>query len=147
MFLFLSFDEVFQIHELFVISDLRQYVHPSFASIWVIPYGILFVLFSCRFVPFFFEIRGPISVFSLVSGGVYVTGAIAVEALNSWLVRTGQISRSGFDYEAISGFEELFEMLGLIIFFTKFCWSYSLEVVAKSMPLALKISRFASRKV
>ena len=116
MFLFLSFDEVFQIHELFVVSDLRQYVHPSLPSIWVIPYGILFVLFSCRFVPFFLGLRSPISVFSFVSGGIYVTGAIVVEALNSWLVRTGQISRSGFYYEAISGFEELFEMLGVIIF-------------------------------
>ena len=116
VFLFLSFDEVFQIHELFVVSDLRQYVHPSLASIWVIPYGILFVLFSCRFVPFFLGLRSPISVFSFVSGGIYVTGAIIVEALNSWLVRTGQISRSGFYYEAISGFEELFEMLGVIIF-------------------------------
>ena len=116
MFLFLSFDEVFQIHELFVVSDLRQYVHPSLASIWVIPYGILFVLFSCRFVPFFLGLRSPISIFSFVSGGIYVTGAIIVEALNSWLVRTGQISRSGFCYEAISGFEELFEMLGVIIF-------------------------------
>ena len=116
VFLFLSFVEVFQVHELFVISGLRQYVHPSLASIWVIPYGILFVLFSCRFVPFFLGLRSPISVFSFVSGGIYVTGAIIVEALNSWLVRTGQISRSGFYYEAISGFEELFEMLGVIIF-------------------------------
>ena len=74
------------------------------------------MLFSCRFVPFFLGLRGQISVFSLVSGGVYVTGAIAIEALNSWLVRTSQISRSGFYYEAISGFEELFEMLGVIIF-------------------------------
>ena len=74
------------------------------------------MLFSCRFVPFFLGLRSPISVFSLVSGGIYVTGAIGVEALNSWLVRTGQISRSGFYYEAISGFEELFEMLGIIVF-------------------------------
>ena len=51
-----------------------------------------------------------------MAGGVYVTGAIAFEALNSWLVRTDQISRSGFYYELISGFEELFEMLGVIIF-------------------------------
>ena len=116
VFLFLSFDEVFQIHELFVISGLRQYVHPSLASIWVIPYGILFVLFSCKFAPFFLGLRSPITGFSFVSGVVYVTGAIAFEALNSWLVRTGQISRSGFYYEAISGFEELFEMLGIIIF-------------------------------
>ena len=116
VFLFLAFDEVFQVHELFVISGLRQYLHPSLASIWVIPYGILFVLFAFKFVPFFLKLRSPVTAFTLIAGGVYVTGAIAFEALNSWLVRTGQISRSGFYYELISGFEELFEMLGVIIF-------------------------------
>ena len=116
VFLFLAFDEVFQVHELFVISGLRQYLHPSLASIWVIPYGILFVLFSFKFVPFFLKLRSRVSVLALISGGVYVLGAIVFEALNSWLVRTEQISRSGFYYEFISGFEELFEMLGVIIF-------------------------------
>ena len=116
VFLFLAFDEVFQVHELFVIPGLRQYLHPSLASIWVIPYGILFILFSFRFIPFFLKLGNRVSVLSLVSGGVYVSGAIAFEALNSWLVRAGQISRSGFYYELISGFEELFEMLGVIIF-------------------------------
>ena len=116
VFLFLAFDEVFQVHELFVISDLRQYVHPSLASIWVIPYGILFALFALKFIPFFLRLRRRVAVFALIAGGVYVTGAIVFEALNSWLVRTDQISRSGFYYELISGFEELFEMLGVIIF-------------------------------
>ena len=116
IFLFLAFDEVFQVHELFVISGLRQYLHPSLASVWVIPYGVLFVLFAFRFVPFFLKLRSPVTAFTLIAGGVYVTGAIAFEALNSWLVRTDQISRSGFCYELISGFEELFEMLGVIIF-------------------------------
>ena len=67
-------------------------------------------------MPFFLGLRGQISILSFFAGGIYVLGAIAMEALNSWLVRTGQISRSGFYYEAISGFEELFEMLGVIIF-------------------------------
>ena len=116
VFLFLAFDEVFQVHELFVISDLRRYFHPSLASIWVIPYGVLFVLFSFKFVPFFLKLRSRVSVLALISGAVYVSGAIGFEALNSLLVRTGQISRSGFYYELISGFEELFEMLGVIIF-------------------------------
>ena len=116
IFLFLSFDEVFQIHELFVVPEFRQYLHPSLASIWVIPYGILFLLFSVRFVPFFLRFRGQISVLPFVAGGIYVAGAIGVEACNSWLVRTGQISRSGFYYEVVAGFEELFEMLGVIIF-------------------------------
>ena len=116
VFFFLAFDEVFQVHELFVISGLRQYLHPSLASIWVIPYGFLFILFSLKFVPFFFKLRSRASVLSLISGGIYVLGAIVFESLNSWLVRTGQISRSGFYYEFISGFEELFEMLGVILF-------------------------------
>ena len=116
VFLFLAFDEVFQVHELFVIPGLRQYLHPSLASIWVIPYGILFALFSFKFIPFFLSLRNQVSVLSLISGGVYVSGAIVFEALNSWLVRTGQISRSSFYYEFISGFEELFEMVGIIIF-------------------------------
>ena len=116
IFLFLAFDEVFQVHELFVISGFRQYVHPSLASIWVIPYGILFVLFAFKFVPFFLKLRRRVAAFVFIAGGVYVAGAIAFEALNSWFVRTGQISRSGFYYEFISGFEELFEMLGVIIF-------------------------------
>ena len=116
VFLFLAFDEVFQVHELFVIPGLRQYLHPSLASIWVIPYGVLSALFSFKFIPFFLKLRNKVSVLSLISGGVYVSGAIAFEALNSWLVRTDQISRSSFYYELISGFEELFEMLGIIIF-------------------------------
>ena len=137
VFLFLAFDEVFQVHELFVIPGLRQYLHPSLASIWVIPYGILFVLFSFKFIPFFLRLRNEVAVLSLISGGVYVSGAIALEALNSWLVRTGQISRSSFYYELISGFEELFEMVGIIIFLYAlmlelqsrfFCLRYSLTV-------------------
>ena len=59
LFFFLAFDEVFQVDELFVISGLRQYLHPSLASIWVIPYGVLFVLFAFKFVPFFFGASKP----------------------------------------------------------------------------------------
>ena len=134
VFLFLAFDEVFQVHELFVIPGLRQYLHPSLASIWVIPYGILFALFSFKFIPFFLKLRNKVSVLSLISGGVYVSGAIVFEALNSWLVRTDQISRSSFYYELISGFEELFEMLGIIIFL------YALMLELRSRFVCLRYS-------
>ena len=53
IFLFLAIDEIFQIHELFVIPELRQYVHPSLASIWVIPYAAIAAYFAIKFVPFF----------------------------------------------------------------------------------------------
>jgi len=116
IFLFLAIDEIFQIHELFVIANLRQYVHPSLSSIWIIPYGALSALFLFKFGPFFLRLGRATSRLSFISGIIYISGAIGIEALNSWLVMTGQISLSGFWYEAISGVEELLEMFGLIIF-------------------------------
>ena len=116
VFLFLAIDEIFQIHELFVIPELRQYVHPSLASIWVIPYAAIAAYFAIKFVPFFISQGRRMSQLSLVSGVIYVTGAVGMEACNSWLVMTGEISRQGFWYEAISGIEEFLEMIGIIIF-------------------------------
>lgn len=116
VFLFLAIDEIFQIHELFVIPELRQYVHPSLASIWVIPYAGIAVYFAIKFVPFFISQGRRMFQLSLVSGVIYVTGAIGMEAFNSLLVMTGKISRQGFWYEVIAGIEELLEMTGIIIF-------------------------------
>ena len=68
IFLFLAIDEIFQIHELFVIPELRQYVHPSLASIWVIPYAAIAVYFAIKFVPFFISQGRRISQLSVASG-------------------------------------------------------------------------------
>ena len=116
VFLFLAVDEIFQIHELFVIPELRQYVHPSLASIWVLPYGAIAGYFAIKFVPFFISQGRRMFQISLASGVIYVAGAIGMEVLNSWLVMTGEISRQGFWYEAISGIEEFLEMTGIIFF-------------------------------
>ena len=136
IFLFLAIDEIFQIHELFVIPELRQYVHPSLASIWVLPYGAIAAYFAIKFVPFFISQGRRMSQISLVSGFIYVTGAIGMEACNSWLVMTGEISRQGFWYEAISGIEELLEMTGIIIFI----YGLLLALVKRQKKLSFEFS-------
>ena len=136
VFLFLAIDEIFQIHELFVIPELRQYVHPSLASIWVIPYAAIAAYFAIKFVPFFISQGRKTSQLSLVSGVIYVMGAIGMEACNSWLVMTGEISRQGFWYEAISGIEEFLEMTGIIIFI----YALLLALMKQQNKLNFKIS-------
>ena len=138
IFLFLAIDEIFQIHELFVIPELRQYVHPSLASIWVIPYAAIAAYFAIKFVPFFISQGRRMSQLSLASGVIYVTGAIGMEACNSWLVMTGEISRQGFWYEAISGIEEFLEMTGIIIFI--YALLLALMKLQKKLSFKLSIS-------
>ena len=136
IFVFLAIDEIFQIHELFVIPELRQYVHPSLASIWVIPYAAIAAYFAIKFVPFFISQGRRMSQLSLASGVIYVTGAIGMEACNSWLVMTGEISRQGFWYEAISGIEEFLEMTGIIIFI----YALLLALMKRQKKLSFKFS-------
>ena len=136
VFLFLAIDEIFQIHELFVIPELRQYVHPSLASIWVLPYGAIAAYFAIKFVPFFISQGRRISQLSVASGVIYVSGAIGIEACNSWLVMTEVISRQGFWYEAISGIEELLEMTGIILFI----YTLLIELIQRQKKLSFKFS-------
>ncbi len=134
IFLFLAIDEIFQIHELFVIPELRQFVHPSLASIWVIPYAAFSVYFAIKFVPFFISQGRKIFQLSIASGVIYVIGAIGMEAFNSWLVVKEVISRQGFWYEAISGIEEFLEMTGIIIFI----YALLLELIQRQKKLSFK---------
>ena len=136
VFLFLAIDEIFQIHELFVIPELRQYVHPSLSSIWVIPYAVISVYFAIKFVPFFISQGRRIFQLSLASGAIYVAGAIGIEVCNSWLVITGEISRQGFWYEAIAGIEEVLEMTGIILFI----YALLLELNQLQKTLSFKFS-------
>ena len=136
VFLFLAIDEIFQIHELFVIPELSQYVHPSLSSIWVIPYAIISVYFAIKLIPFFISQGRRIFQLSLASGAIYVAGAIGIEACNSWLVITGEISRQGFWYEAIAGIEEILEMTGIILFI----YALLLELNQRQKTLSFKFS-------
>ena len=115
IFVFLAFDEAFQIHEIFIFPSLRPYIHPSLGSTWVIPYGILLIVGICRFKYFLKRIPRDTSLRIMQSGLVYVLGAIGMEMVGSFAVRSGLIRLHSFQYGVITGVEELLELSGLIL--------------------------------
>ena len=115
IFLFLAFDEAFQIHEIFIFPSLRPYIHPSLASTWVIPYGVALAAIAWRFKPFLKRLPQSTYIKLLQSGFTYVSGAIGMEMVGSFAVRSELIRLHSFAYGAITGIEELLELLGLIL--------------------------------
>jgi uncharacterized membrane protein len=54
----------------------------------------------------------------LQSAGIFLSGAVGMEIVGSYLVRTGIIRLHSIWYGSITGLEELLELIGLIIFLT-----------------------------
>ena len=116
IFVFLALDEALQIHEILILPGLRHQVHPALASTWVIPYGLVAGGLLWRFRHFLTTLPATTSVRFLRSGGIYVAGAIGLEMVGSFAVRTGLIRLHSFWYGTITGLEESLEILGVILF-------------------------------
>ena len=116
IFMFLAVDEALQIHEILIIPDLRHHIHPALASTWVIPYGLVALGLLWRFRHFLTTLSAKTSNSFLCAGSVYITGAIGMEMVGSFAVRSGVIRLHSFWYGAITGIEESLEIIGLILF-------------------------------
>ena len=118
IFVFLAIDELFQIHEIFIIPDLRPYLSPALGSTWVMPYTALVIYLGWRFSKFLRSLEKYTRQKFLQSAGIFLSGAIGMEIVGSYLVRAGIIRLHSIWYGSITGLEELLELLGLIIFLT-----------------------------
>ena len=118
IFIFLAIDELFQIHEIFIIPDLRPYLSPALGSTWVIPYTALMIYLGWRFNKFLRSLKKQTRQKFLQSATIFLTGAIGMEVVGSYLVRSGIIRLHSIWYGSITGLEELLEILGLIMFLT-----------------------------
>ena len=116
IFVFLALDEALQIHEILIFPGLRHQIHPALASTWVIPYGLVALGLLWRFRRFLTSISTKTSTRFLRAGSVYLTGAIGMEMVGSFAVRSGLIRLHSFWYGAITGIEESLEIIGLILF-------------------------------
>ncbi len=115
IFIFLALDEALQIHEILIIPGLRNQVHPALASTWVVPYAILVLILLRRFRRFLGSISQATSSRLMRSGAVYIGGAIGMEMVGSYLVRSSLIRLHSPWYGAITGLEEAFELFGIIL--------------------------------
>jgi hypothetical protein len=115
VFLFLSIEEIVGFHES-VVGPLRSFLELDgfFYYAWVIPAFIMFCLFGLWYIPFLFHLPKRTRLLFVISGTLYVLGAVGVEMLGSKYV-------SDENYNVllsnlIATLEEDMEMAGIICF-------------------------------
>lgn len=145
VFVFLGVDEGSQIHEKLMLTTLRLMNHGSISGTkfgwlyyaWVIPYGIAAVSLGLWLLRWFMALDPRLRLRMIMSGAVYVFGAIFLEMLSGKIAEgldpsTMSPAQSAFMpcdlvqpgtcqlyvsplYIAVYTLEEIFEMLGLIL--------------------------------
>ena len=115
IFIFLALDEALQIHEILIIPGLRNQVHPALASTWVVPYAVLALILLWLFRQFLGSIPKATASRLLQAGTVYIGGAIGMEMIGSFAVRSSLIRLHSPWYGVITGLEEALELLGIIL--------------------------------
>jgi len=111
IFLYISMDESAQIHEL--LNNLWD-LPGIFFFPWVIPAGILVVLFAITYLPFLLHLPPKTRLKVASAGGIYVGGALGVELiLGYWSDIHGT---DNFGYSLIDWIEESMEILGASLF-------------------------------
>lgn len=117
IFILLSFDEASQFHESInkiVRSNLNIEHSDLFYFSWVIPYGIIIFILGLYFIKFIKSLPKRTAILFIFAGVIFVTGALGLELIGSYIFVNYGESHLFFNIE--STFEELFEMLGIILF-------------------------------
>jgi len=120
VFLYLSMDEAVAIHEQLTMP-LRTSFHLGgllYLS-WVIPAGILLLLFALLYFKFLFRLPEPTRNLLIASGVIYVAGAIGIEMVGAdYLNATHDLPTYVIDfrYVLLTTLEEFLEMAGVLLF-------------------------------
>ena len=115
IFLYLSLDEFFGFHEkLSKFLNLTFHTSGFLRFAWVVP-GVIFV-FVCllAFLQFLMHLPSKTRRLFFVAGTIFISGAVGMEMVGGYFV-----SYYGFEsiiFTTTSTIEELFEMLGIVIF-------------------------------
>lgn len=115
IFLFLSIDEIASIHERFI-EPVRTLLNVSglLFYAWVIPYGIALAVFMILYLEFLLNLPERIMRLFLLSGGIYVSGAIGIELLGGRHVSL--YGEENYGYAFFCMVEETLEMVGVVLF-------------------------------
>jgi hypothetical protein len=100
-FLLLSLDEVAGIHET---------LHSSMEMNWAIPGGLLVLIIGVAFVPFLFSLPKKLALLFVLSGSIFVSGAIIFELLGE------DMDSDSLLYISMTALEEGLEMFGALLF-------------------------------
>lgn len=115
-FIYMAYDEAFQVHERLVmpVRNLLGISNGIFSSGWVIPAMIIVCVLVLYFLKFFFHLPAKNRLTFLLSATIYLGGCIGVELIeSSYIVIHGD---NNLMFNMISTVQESLEMAGIIIF-------------------------------
>ena len=114
-FVFLSLDEVTQIHEELIdsVKSLMGNVPDFLDSAWIIPYSLVALFFGAYFLRFLFKLPKKTRNLFILSGAIYVISSLAIETAES-----REYFKDGYSFRlfALETLQESLEMTGVIIF-------------------------------
>jgi len=139
IFVILSFDEGFRIHER-AIEPMREMFGATgiFFFAWVIP-GLVFVLIlGLVYWRFVFTLPAPVKILVIGAGATYIAGTIGGDMVGGYYFsQNGQVYN--LTYAMITTVEETLEMIGLTIYLYALLRyievSFSLKLALKREPL------------
>jgi hypothetical protein len=114
-FLFLSLDEAAMLHEMLAGTARRSLdLSGLLYNAWVIPYGIIMILGGILYLPFLLRLPKPTLLLFVVSGVIFVSGAVGVEMFEGkWEAIHGT---ENMTYDLYVAVEEFLEMFGVALF-------------------------------
>jgi hypothetical protein len=116
IFLYISIDELVQIHEQLNSLKALKGHHGVLYFGWLIPAGILVTIFALSYLKFLFHLPMKTRIKVAAAGFIYVGGAAGVELiLGAWTDKHGE---DNFVYALIDIVEETMEMAGASLFFS-----------------------------
>ncbi|NJM47712.1 MAG: hypothetical protein HC860_17385 [Alkalinema sp. RU_4_3] len=117
IFLYLSMDELLGFHE--YLNALRRVgLRGAFFYAWVIPAALIMVALCCIFYRFLISLNPKVRNRIVLSGAIFLTGAIGFEMLGSGIdERLGEPAIfTNLSYQVYMTLEEGLEMLGIVTF-------------------------------
>jgi len=114
IFAYISLDELVEIHEWLnnipALGNLHGFIYYG----WVIPVGVLVLVFAVSYLKFLFHLPPPTRGRVALAGVLYVGGALGVEMLlGFWTDRHGELN---FSWAMLDMIEEAMEIAGSSLF-------------------------------
>ncbi len=138
IFLYLSIDELLSLHER-IIEPLRRAGFSGFLyHAWVVPGAVLLLIFVLTFLKFLFHLPARTRHWFIVSGAIYVGGALGIELIGgNYADLHGQ---ENMMYAVLVTIEEFMEMLGIIVFINTLM-SYMNRIGIKEFNIQVPIEK------
>ncbi len=136
LFLFLSCDEFFQLHEE-LIGPVRTALDTSGPLLfaWVIPYGLGVLVLGAIYLRFFMRMERGLRLRLMFAAGVYLCGALGMEMAGG-AYYNGVPEFRDFNYGMITMVEETLEMTGLLLALRAFALGFGVQTLGFAARLA-----------